>query len=61
VASPQFTIETPAGDVDVVATELQGAEWDSAWATFTSRSAAFEQYRERSEGREFPILRLTPR
>ncbi len=61
VAQPQIVVETPDGVFDVLATSLEGAEWDAAWATFTSRSSAFEQYRERSEGREFPIVRLTRR
>ena len=61
VAQPAITIETPAGTVDVIASELEGAQWDAAWAAFTTRSPAFEQYVERAEGRRFPILRLSPR
>jgi len=61
VAQPAFSIETPGGMVDVEATELEGAEREAAWQAFTSRSAAFEQYVERAEGRQFPILRLSSR
>ena len=61
VAQPQIVVETPDGTFDVLATDLEGAEWDAAWATFLSRSPAFAEYRTRSEGREFPILRLTRR
>jgi deazaflavin-dependent oxidoreductase (nitroreductase family) len=61
VAQPAISIETPDGMVDVLGTELDGAEWDAAWQGFTSRSAAFEQYVQRAEGRQFPILRLSRR
>jgi deazaflavin-dependent oxidoreductase (nitroreductase family) len=61
VAQPHITIETPEGMVDVLATDLDGTEWDAAWATFVQRSPAFAEYRTRSEGRDFPILRLTRR
>ena len=61
VARPAISMETPSGMVDVLATELDGDEWDAAWRGFTAQSAAFEQYVERAEGRRFPILRLSPR
>lgn len=61
VAQPAIALETPSGLVDVLATELQGAEWDAAWQGFTAQSAAFEQYVERAEGRRFPIMRLSRR
>lgn len=61
VAQPLISVETPAGAVDVLATELEGAERESAWQSFLARSSGFAAYRERSEGRDFPILRLTPR
>jgi deazaflavin-dependent oxidoreductase (nitroreductase family) len=61
VAQPLISIETPAGMVEVLATELEGAQWHAAWATFTARSTAFAQYAERAEGRQFPILRLSRR
>ena len=61
VAQPQISLEAPAETVDVLATELEGAEWSAAWQAFLERSPGFAQYRERSEGRDFPIFRLTRR
>jgi deazaflavin-dependent oxidoreductase (nitroreductase family) len=60
-AHPDVAIETPAGTVDVHATALDGADYDSAWAKFVARSPAFEQYAQRTDGRTMPILRLSPR
>jgi deazaflavin-dependent oxidoreductase (nitroreductase family) len=61
VAQPLISVESPSGTFEVLASDLDGAEWDAAWATFLQRSPAFAEYRARSEGREFPILRLTRR
>ena len=61
VAQPEISIETPSGIVEVLATDLEGDEWEAAWAAFVARSPAFGEYRTRSEGREFPIFRLTRR
>ena len=61
VANPAVSIETPDGEVEVLAAELDGDEWDAAWRAFTTRSAALERYVQHAEGRQFPILRLSPR
>ncbi len=61
VADPAIRIETPESTVDVLATVLVGDERQAAWARFTAASPAFEQYVERAEGREFPIVKLTRR
>lgn len=61
VAQPLISVETPDGTVGVLATALEGEEWESAWQKFLERSSGFAAYRERSEGREFPIFRLTRR
>ena len=61
VAEPRISIETVGGDVDVLATQLSGAEREAAWQGFVARSAAFDEYTTRAEGREFPIVRLSRR
>ena len=61
VAHPDVAVETPGGTVGVHATVLEGADYDTAWPRFVARSAAFEQYKERTDGRTMPILRLDPR
>lgn len=61
IAAPLVSVETPGETVEVLATSLEGAEWDAAWQAFRDRSPAFAEYRTRSEGREFPIVRLTRR
>lgn len=59
-ANGSARVELGTGEiVDVVATPLEGADYDAAWAAFTARSRGFEQYRERAAGREIPVLRLT--
>jgi deazaflavin-dependent oxidoreductase (nitroreductase family) len=60
-AQPDVAIETPTGMVDVHATALAGADYEEAWARFVAKSAAFEQYAQRTEGRTMPIVRLTRR
>jgi deazaflavin-dependent oxidoreductase (nitroreductase family) len=61
VAQPLISVETPGGIVEALATELEGDEWQAAWQKFLAKSSAFAGYRTRSEGRDFPIFRLTPR
>ena len=61
LASPDTVIETPAGLVDVHATVLDGAEHDAAWAKFTSRGAAFNDYQARAGDRTIPVVRLSRR
>ena len=60
IAHPDARVEIGSGDiVDVVATSLDGPEYDAAWAAFTARSRAFESYRQRAGDREIPVVRLT--
>ena len=64
LAHPDVRIEVPVGadgieTVAVRAAPLEGEEWERAWQRFLDRSPGFARYRERSEGRDFPILRLT--
>ncbi|GGU40863.1 nitroreductase family deazaflavin-dependent oxidoreductase [Lentzea flava] len=50
------------GDVrDVRATLLTGAEREAAWRKLVAAWPAFEDYVERSGGRELRVFRLTPR
>jgi len=51
-------VETGTETVPARAIELTGSDYDAAWAEFTRRSAAFEQYKERAQGRVMPIIRL---
>ena len=60
VAHPAARVEVGTGEiVDVVATSLEGADYDAAWAAFTARSRAFESYAQRAGDREIPVVRLT--
>jgi deazaflavin-dependent oxidoreductase (nitroreductase family) len=50
------------GDVrDVRATLLEGAEREAAWSAMVAAWPAFQDYVERSGGRELRVFRLTPR
>ena len=60
IAHPSARVELGGGElVDVVATSLDGPDYDAAWAAFTARSRAFESYRQRAGDREIPVVRLT--
>lgn len=60
VAHSSARVELGDGElVDVVATSLDGSDYDAAWAAFTARSRAFESYRQRAGDREIPVVRLT--
>ena len=62
VANPSAQVELGTGEfVDVVATELSGADYDAAWAAFTARSPGFESYKARAAGRTIPVLKLARR
>jgi len=52
-------VETGAETVPARAIALTGSDYDAAWAEFTRRSAAFEQYKERAGGRVMPIVLLS--
>lgn len=61
VANPGFEVEAhidgAIATVPVVARELSGAEYDAAWAMFTERSPAFQEYADKA-GRVLPIFHL---
>ena len=59
-ANADATIETGADEIPVTATDLDGAEYDRAWALAVERSDGFARYAERA-GRRIPVVRLTPR
>jgi len=59
-ANPHAAIETGAEEIPVTATDLEGAEYDRAWALVAARSDAFEGYAARA-GRRIPVVRLTRR
>jgi deazaflavin-dependent oxidoreductase (nitroreductase family) len=60
IAHPAAAVEIGSGEiVDVVATQLDGADYDAAWAAFTARSRAFESYAQRAGDREIPVVRLS--
>jgi deazaflavin-dependent oxidoreductase (nitroreductase family) len=59
-AQPEVTIEVQGRTVQVIATQLAGAERAAAWARITAASPQFAGY-ERKTDREMPVLRLTPR
>ena len=61
VAHPDIAVETPAGLVDVHATPLEGADYDTAWARFVDRAPTFAEYKERAGDRQIPVVRLTRR
>ena len=44
----------------MLATQLAGEAREAAWQGFLDRSAAFEEYTTRAEGREFPIIGSSP-
>jgi len=58
VKTVDVAVETGTETVSARAIELHGADYDAAWAEFTRRSAAFEQYKDRAKGRVMPIIRL---
>lgn len=63
-AADQFTVEAPhdgqVAQFAARATELTPDEWDAAWGSFLAASPAFAKYTETSQGRRFPIFRITP-
>jgi len=60
VEQPDVSIETGADTIDVTASEITDG-YDEAWAQFTSRSGAFEQYAEKAGDRHIPVILLSPR
>jgi deazaflavin-dependent oxidoreductase (nitroreductase family) len=65
VAHPEASVEVVKDDtiitVPVDVSEVPTADYEQAFEQFTRRSPAFAQYRERSEGRVMPIMKLAPR
>lgn len=64
-AHPDVEIEAATAGgvatVPVTATELDGEEYDRAFARFVSRSSAFAVYQRRATERRLPVIRLSPR
>ncbi|HUQ55282.1 nitroreductase family deazaflavin-dependent oxidoreductase [Lentzea sp.] len=61
LAGPDVQVNV-RGDVrDVRATLLEGAEREAAWSRMVAAWPAFQDYVERSGGRELRVFRLTPR
>jgi deazaflavin-dependent oxidoreductase (nitroreductase family) len=56
----EAVVNGAAKTVAVTAAELDGQEYEAAFARFVSRAPAFESYQRRS-GRRLPVIRLTPR
>jgi len=61
IAHPDATIETGTNSVDVTASEIVGDAYTDAWAKFTSRSGAFEEYAEKAGDRHIPVILLSRR
>lgn len=60
VANPAAGVELGTGEVvDVVASQLEGADYDTAWAAITAVAPTFESYKESAGDRQIPIVRLT--
>lgn len=60
-ANPETVIETPDdGTVEVVATELTGAERDAGWQQFLDLVPGFREYEQRTT-RVIPVIALTRR
>jgi deazaflavin-dependent oxidoreductase (nitroreductase family) len=59
-AKPNVEVETGDGVVHATAHELDGADYEAAWAKFTARSSAFAGYQERAGDRTIPVVKLTP-
>lgn len=64
-AHPDTTIEAVtdrgAETISVSAVELDGAEYEAAFARFVGRSSAFDAYQRRATERRLPVIRLARR
>lgn len=58
---PDAAIETPSGEFEVRATELDGADHMTAWHRFAARSRAFQHYQDQAGDRRLPIFRFERR
>jgi deazaflavin-dependent oxidoreductase (nitroreductase family) len=60
-AHPRAQLEVPAAggieQLDVEAEELEGSEYEDAFARFVKRAPAFDSYQQRS-ARRLPVIRL---
>ena len=64
-AHPDVVIEVATAEgvatVPVTAQELDGDEYERAFARFVRRSSAFAVYQQRATERRLPVIRLSPR
>lgn len=60
IANPQTTIEVGSETLDVLASELTGAERDRLFDAQAERSPQFGEYANTTGGRIIPVLALTP-
>lgn len=60
IAHPQTTIEVGSETLDVVASELTGAERDRLFDAQVQRSPGFGDYAEKAGQRVIPVIALTP-
>ncbi|MCA0144336.1 nitroreductase/quinone reductase family protein [Blastococcus sp. LR1] len=54
------TAHGEAQTVPVTATELDGEDYETAFARFVRRSSAFANYQRRAGARRLPVFRLAP-
>jgi deazaflavin-dependent oxidoreductase (nitroreductase family) len=63
-AHPEIEIEVPVDGtvrtIAVAAAELDGDEYEAAFARFAAQAPAFSTYQRRA-GRRLPVIRLSPR
>jgi deazaflavin-dependent oxidoreductase (nitroreductase family) len=60
LANSKAEVETGQGLVSVATQELQGSDYDEAWAKFVARSSAFAGYQQRAGDRSIPVIWLRP-
>lgn len=60
-AHPAVSIDLDGDHIDVVARELEGAEYAEAWRRASSQFAGFDTYQARAGDRTIPLIRLDRR
>lgn len=60
VATPQARIHAGKQQLDVVARTASGDERSKAWAELAEVYPPYDEYRERAEPREIPVVMLDP-